>query len=466
MTDSKMRAPRFVSILGLGFGDCGKGLFTDFLTRNWNADTIVRFNGGAQAGHNVVLPDGRHHTFSQFGAGTFVSGVETILASPVLVHPGGLLVEAEFLKRKGVNDALDRLNIDSRCRIVTPFHQAAGRLRELLQKENRHGTCGVGIGETVRYFLAHPDSTLYYNDLNFLNNSLEKAEEIRIKLLSEFSEIESKNEEAVRIELRILQDSGLAKDWLHSISPLTRKIIPSDEERIRKKLHSSQRTVFEGAQGILLDEYFGFHPHTTWSSTHADALDRLSEEWELPESISHFGVLRTYTTRHGEGPLPSYDPDLRFSEIHNLSEGWQGEFRFGHPDEVLIRYALSCAGNIKGLLVSHLDVFSKGNSLRWNRAYESDRMGREFSFLRMEEGDPSKIVAISPERRGDLQKQMQRTEFLRQAIPVYEKNPILSDSDFLERLKNATDLPVLFGSYGNTYETIKPIGALESVSRP
>ena len=82
-----MSTPRFVSLLGLGFGDCGKGMFTDALCRRWPVHAVVRFNGGAQAGHNVVLPDRRQHTFSQFSSGSFVPGVSTVLAYPVLVHP-------------------------------------------------------------------------------------------------------------------------------------------------------------------------------------------------------------------------------------------------------------------------------------------------------------------------------------------------------------------------------------------
>ena len=124
-----------LSLHGLGFGDCGKGLFTDFFSRQSMSarrrTAVVRFNGGAQAGHNVVLPDGRHHTFSQFGAGTLVPGVWSVMASPVVLHPGALLVEHAALKKLGVSDALQRSLIDARCRINTPFHQAAGRLREL-----------------------------------------------------------------------------------------------------------------------------------------------------------------------------------------------------------------------------------------------------------------------------------------------------------------------------------------------
>ena len=169
-------ATRYVSLLGLGFGDCGKGLFTDHLCGALQAHTVVRFNGGAQAGHNVVLADGRHHTFSQFGAGSFHAGVGTVLASPVVVHPTALRVEEAALRRMGVEDAFSRLLIDARCRVTTPFHQAAGRLREWVRGEGAHGSCGVGVGETVRHALASPDEALHYGDLLQPARALEKLE--------------------------------------------------------------------------------------------------------------------------------------------------------------------------------------------------------------------------------------------------------------------------------------------------
>jgi adenylosuccinate synthase len=172
-------ATRYVSLLGLGFGDCGKGLFTDHLCGAWQAHTVVRFNGGAQAGHNVVLADGRHHTFSQFGAGSFHAGVATVLASPVVVHPTALRVEEEALRRVGVTDAFARLLIDARSRVTTPFHQAAGRLREWARGAAAHGSCGVGVGETVRQALAAPGDALRYGDLMHRARALEKLEASR-----------------------------------------------------------------------------------------------------------------------------------------------------------------------------------------------------------------------------------------------------------------------------------------------
>ena len=122
---------RAFAVVDLGFGDAGKGLLTDFLVRRTGASVVVRFNGGAQAGHNVVTSDGRHHTFSQLGAGSFVSGVRTFLSRDVVVHPTALLREAEALREKGVRGALERVAISEHARIVTPYHQALNRLREL-----------------------------------------------------------------------------------------------------------------------------------------------------------------------------------------------------------------------------------------------------------------------------------------------------------------------------------------------
>ncbi len=134
-------------VVDLGFGDSGKGLLTDFLARRTGASVVVRYNGGAQAGHNVVTSDGRHHTFAQFGAGSFVPGVRTFLSRHVIVHPTALLFEGRALEEKGVGDVFSRLRVSEAARVITPFHQAANRLRELARGEARHGSCGVGVGE-------------------------------------------------------------------------------------------------------------------------------------------------------------------------------------------------------------------------------------------------------------------------------------------------------------------------------
>ena len=103
------RGRRISIVVDLGFGDSGKGLLTDYLVRSTGATVVVRYNGGAQAGHNVVTPEGRHHTFAQFGSGTFVPGVRTFLSRNVVIHPTALLREEAHLREIGVHDAFERI---------------------------------------------------------------------------------------------------------------------------------------------------------------------------------------------------------------------------------------------------------------------------------------------------------------------------------------------------------------------
>jgi len=422
---------RYASVIDLAFGDSGKGLFVDALTRRWQAHTVARFSGGAQAGHNVVA-GGRHHTFSQFGAGTFVPGTRTLLLDPFVLHPTALLVEAESLSRAGVKDALARLLIDGRCRITTPFHQAAGRLRELLRGHEAHGTCGVGVGETVHHSLAHPEQTLCYADLLLPESAvLDKLQAQRETLLSELHDGPGE-------ELNVLLDDRLALRWLRSARALARQCPPAAVEAISQQLRRPGAVIFEGAQGILLDEWRGFHPHTTWSSTTPDALEVALAGVGLHLHIEHFGVLRTFLTRHGHGPFPTEDHtlDTLLSEPHNSAQGWQGKFRRGHPDSVLLRYALDCAPGLAGLLISHLDVFGRGLTLKWCTGYETT------SRLRLGE-------------HGDLEHQSQLTQLLHQARPGYLQTPVTSESVFRDLLAAVTSLPVVLRSYGSTAESVR-----------
>src|SRR5690606_29247276 len=112
-------------VVDLGFGDAGKGTIVDYLCRRERATLVVRTNGGAQAGHNVVTADGRHHTFSQLGAGTFVPGVRTHLSRFVVVHPTALAIEAQRLEARGVLDPLARVTVAGDAYVTTPFHQRA-----------------------------------------------------------------------------------------------------------------------------------------------------------------------------------------------------------------------------------------------------------------------------------------------------------------------------------------------------
>jgi adenylosuccinate synthase len=426
-----VNATRYASVLGLGFGDCGKGLFVDAMARRWQAHTIVRFNGGAQAGHNVVTAEA-HHTFSQFGAASFVPGVQTLLLDPVIVHPTALLVEAQVLAAAGVGDALFRLQIDGQCRLTTPFHQAAGRLRELLRGSAAHGTCGVGVGETVRHALEYPQQSLRYEDLLHASVALDKLHALRQILLAELEPLCSP---AHAEELRVLQSETIAAEWLNTARAVARQCPPASLDAIHSRLTQAGTVLFEGAQGVLLDEWRGFHPHTTWSTISTAAVEQALARFSIRTPIEHYGVLRSYLTRHGAGPLPTEDAALDdlLPEPHNTAEGWQGRFRRGHPDAVLLRYALESVGNLTGLLISHLDALEKGVSLKWCHAYQAEH---------------GVLTQLPSSEAPDLAHQQGLTDLLLKAAPVFASSPIQSAARFLNHLANVTSLPVIMTSDG------------------
>lgn len=438
---------RLVALIGLGFGDCGKGLFTDFLTRHWNAHTVVRFNGGAQAGHNVVMPDGRHHTFSQFGAGTLVPGVCTVLAYPVVVHPGALLVEHATLQRLGVPDAWSRLLVDARCRVNTPFHQAGGRLREWARGAQAHGSCGVGVGETVRLGLQHPDQVLRYGDLAEPARALAQVGQIRRTLRTEFEDLAPQLPPALQAEWALLDQADVEQRWLAQCQALIAACPPAPPHAIAQRLHRPGTVLLEGAQGVLLDEWCGFHPHTTWSSVTTAGAQAVAADAGCTGPMMHLGIVRSYLTRHGAGPLPTHDPALdALPEPHNASDGWQGAFRRAHPDGVLLRYALDQAGPLDGLLVSHLDVFDQTPALRWCQGY---------SLAPAPAGAPAQLITLPIGAAHDLQHQQHLTTLLTRATPRYAPAPIASDTALLQQLSACSGLPVWLGSYGPTHRDVR-----------
>lgn len=491
-----MKAPRAAHIVvDLGFGDAGKGTLTDWLVRRHEARLVVRFNGGAQAGHNVVTDDGRHHTFSQLGAGSFVPGVATHLAHSTVFHPLALHVEARYLADSGVPDGLARVTVSERARVITPFHQAVGRLRELGRGANRHGTCGVGVGETVRDALAHPNDTLLAGDLcrpevllrkaraaqerlraeaahlrqSILGHSDATRERLRMeaddarqpspghsdatreRLRAEAADVRYTSvghpdaaRERLRMEagdarhsvldhpeaaqeLALLEDSDIPSRWVEAVSVIHPKQRVVGDDWLGDRLREGH-TVFEGAQGVLLDEWRGFHPHTTWSTCTFDPALALLREHGFDGDVHRLGVLRAYATRHGEGPFPTEEPSLAPSvpEPHNTAEGWQGGFRVGAFDAVLARYALQVCGGVDSLAVTHADRLTP----QWSvcSAYRAPQGSPEDEALVLRD-EAGLITALRPGPHQDLTWQTRLTEALARCAPERSTLPLGDTSD-------------------------------------
>jgi len=408
-------------VVDLGFGDSGKGLLTDFLVRHFKAGVVVRYNGGAQAGHNVIAPDGRHHTFSQFGSGTFVPGVKTYLSRYVVIHPGALLVEGDILEEMGVQNPFSRLRLSDQALVITPFHQAANRIREIARGEDRHGSCGVGVGEAVEDALSHFEDSVLAGDLAnplILQRKLRSIREHKRGQLADLCKDDLLTNSLAR-EWDIFQDDTVIDAWISTMSRIDDLGLVVSDSVLESWLHQTETVIFEGAQGVLLDADAGFHPFTTWSRCTAEnALDLITEI--TPDSdVSKIGVLRAYTVRHGPGPLPTETNVLaRDVSEHNKQNEWQGMVRYGWFDAVLARYALEVTGGVDSLLVTHLDFLSHMATWKYCLGYKQYD-GLDKISISTNESD-GVLTNFHIPRLLPLAQRAQFTQVLSQVVPVVE----------------------------------------------
>jgi adenylosuccinate synthase len=444
---------RAILVVDLAFGDCGKGTIVDYLVRRDESQIVVRFNGGPQAGHNVVTPDGRHHTFSQFGSGTFLPGVQSILSRFVLIEPYAMLNEATHLAEVGVPDALGRLIIDARCPVITPAHQAANRLREIARGQQAHGTCGLGIGETMQDLLERPETIFRAGDLGNRNKAARILRETVSRKAGELGAVLRAVHDLPRAQasLDVLLNASWIEVALDHYAQIADRATILGPSEINCVLLKAKTMVFEGAQGVLLDEWFGFHPHATWSTTTFANADVILNESGFTGKRTRLGVLRSYFTRHGAGPLVTDDPAMRarLPEPHNEDSGWQGKFRVGVFDAVAARYALEVCGRVDGLAVTHLDQLEKlprlictGYKVSPNLASPADGWGLDRGVVR----------SIPAAQTIDLSRQERFTQALRSCQPVYQPWPDDGREGFLRAIQQQLGVPIAMTSDGPTAE--------------
>lgn len=423
-----------IIIVGLGFGDEGKGSLTDFLCREHQVGHIVRFNGGAQAAHNVVLPDGRHHTFAQFGSGTF-AGAKTYLSEHMLVNPLYLEPERKHLEELGVEtDGLVTIHEDAL--VTTPFHVAANRLMEL-QRTKRHGSCGMGIGETMLRHQANPEQSVYIRNFFKIDVLVEKLEFLQKHYCRMFEMLVAEPDEASARELAVLQDPGMIEYCIECFYGSFTQNYEVVNSSYLQGLVRSENLVFEGAQGALLDENYGFSPYTTWSTTTVYNALKLLYNGE-PKKIRSIGVTRAYHTRHGEGPFPTEDVRLLYPD-HNCEGPWQGNFRFGSLDLVLLRYAriASCCTEIAVTCLDHVPEEDLEDNLQLRVCVDYAE--------NVQDGWPHHLLDNARDPESD-----KFARLVEGCKPVWEYAH--SRIGVIHRIQNATGLPVTIISEGPTHQ--------------
>ncbi len=388
-------------VLGLGFGDEGKGAITDYLVDKFGIDTVIRFNGGSQAAHNVVTPD-YSHTFSQFGSGTLVTGTKTFLSSQMLVDPYSLLEEDFVLKQKGILDAMERLTIDPNCVIITPFHKMVGQMEEVARGKGRFGSTGKGVGQAVFDFNNDRKNVLYIKDFFDKDTLVRKIEQHYLNQFRKAFAILAKTKSPLASKIcfyfKNKYNLNQLLNFYEGFAKSYSKSIDSKGNHLQTLLKSKSSLLLEGAQGVLLDPEFGFFPYVTKTKTTLSYAQNLLKSKRKPTCI---GVLRAYSHRHGAGPLPTESILLskKIKEEHNLDNPWQGEFRIGWLDLVLCRYAIKMNPGIDSIALTCLDQLSGLSKIKVCIAYEykgnlSQAMKRFFQYKK--NGNEIRIIGINP----------------------------------------------------------------------
>jgi adenylosuccinate synthase len=348
-------------VLGLGFGDEGKGTIVDWLARRAMSEApsdapplVIRWNGGPQAQHHVVTDDNRMHCFAQLGAASFVPGARTHLAGDMAVDLYALEVEIGALSAvTGVSaaDHRERVTIDPRCALVTPWHATVNLVREVLRGAGgRHGSTGRGVAEAklgpIRIFAGELAGGFDF---------AARVREVRAALIARAASIIERATAALADDVEHARAlvARAADDDLHE-AYLTAAGIPI---ALRDEPPDAGHVILESAQGALLDRDHGFFPHVTPSRITRRAARDTARALGVDATLEVWGVLRAYHTRHGDGPFPSEDRALaqRLPELHNRDDDQAGRFRVGWFDAVLARHAIAFAGPIDRLAVTCMD---------------------------------------------------------------------------------------------------------------
>lgn len=417
-------------VAGLGFGDEGKGTTVDALARKVGASLVVRYNGGAQAGHHVHLPDGTSHCFSQFGSGTF-AGAHTYLSPFVVIDPLALRREGAHLRHAGLGDPFSLLWVDPDCPVVTPYHKQVNVLREAARGARAHGTCGRGIGEVMGGLLHQTWVTMRAKHLGKRDTAAAFMAQIRDEAAAH----------ARALGMVFSEPGGLTPGaWAARMVDAMEVVAVGAPPLLGT-------VIFEGAQGVLLDQDYGFHPHTTWSDCTFRQADLIVGSVRA-DQVTRIGVTRAYATRHGAGPLPTHDPDLPeyLAGEDNQAGGPQGDFRAGHFDGVLLRYALRALGGVDALAVTCVDRAARRPCWRVANEYQ----GGALNEARLVRDDAGQVVDLVPP--GSLRSQEEMREAVATCRPSYQRS-VRDPFDHVRALaKEVAPIRAWVSSGGPTHE--------------
>ena len=345
-----------VVVIGSQWGDEGKGKIVDWLSSE--ADVVIRFQGGHNAGHTLVI-DGVTYKLRLLPSGIVRKNKVSIIGNGVVIDPWALIDEIKEIKLKGVDIGQNNLIISESANLILPFHKEMDEIREDAAGKAKIGTTRRGIGPAY-------EDKVGRRSIRVMDLLSEKNLDNRLKTVL-------MHHNAIRKGLgkSIYQKDKLKKD-LMKIAPEILKYSQPVWKKIDEFKKNGKKILFEGAQGILLDVDHGTYPFVTSSNTVASAA--ATGTGCGPNSINYvLGITKAYTTRVGEGPFPT---ELKDSIGEHL--GTKGkEFgtvtsrkrRCGWFDGVLVRQTIKISG-IDGIALTKLDVLDELDEIKMCIAYE------------------------------------------------------------------------------------------------
>ena len=367
-----------VVVVGSQWGDEGKGKIVDWLSSH--ADVVIRFQGGHNAGHTLVI-DGVTYKLRLLPSGIVRKNKISIIGNGVVIDPWALLDEIKEINSKGVNVDEKNLIISEAANLILPFHREMDEIREDAAGNSKIGTTRRGIGPAYedkvgRRSIRVMDLASKENLNKRLDNVLAHHNAIRKGLKKKIYEKGVLIEELLKIAPRILKFS----------QPVWKKI---DEFKQKNK-----KILFEGAQGILLDVDHGTYPFVTSSNTVASSA--ATGTGCGPNSINYvLGITKAYTTRVGEGPFPTELKDKVGEELGTRGKEFgtvtSRKRRCGWFDGVLVRQTIKISG-IDGIALTKLDVLDELDEIKICVAYEIN--GKKIDYLPAAVDDQLKVKPI------------------------------------------------------------------------
>ena len=394
-----------IVVVGSQWGDEGKGKIVDWLSEQ--ADVVVRFQGGHNAGHTLVI-DGKVYKLKLLPSGIVRQNKISIIGNGVVVDPWAFLEEIKQIQKQGVRVDESNLILAETANLIMPFHREMDEIREDLAGKGKIGTTRRGIGPAYEDKVGR--RSIRVMDLKSeanLSNRLEVVLAHHNAIRKGLKKKEFKKEELMKDLLKI------APEVLRFSQPVWRKM---DQFRSEGK-----KILFEGAQGILLDVDHGTYPYVTSSNTVAGAA--AIGTGCGPNVIDYvLGITKAYTTRVGEGPFPTELKD----ETGELLGKRGNEFgtvtgrkrRCGWFDAVLVRQTVKISG-INGIALTKLDVLDACDEIKMCVEYDLD--GEKLDYLPAAAEDQARVKPIYKTFKGWMKSTMgvRNYEELPQEAKVY-----------------------------------------------